>query len=341
MDFLGEEGAKIPQELIDMYNELYSSIDGYVDDDYNPEDPISSQGEYGLQICYGKLVTFGHGSLIVLFLIAAFIYCHTFTKSLRVYLVMKCFWVVVISVSNITLNQLVYTTSKKGFFDGNLFKYRSYFEKVNTAGHFFVCNLNFVFLYDIYSMVCSSMNFSELLLVKLILVFLFSFLPTASTFRYHTSTNQVDSEVFGIEITYRVILFMFICFFIHKVKKAFIKSANLRTNGQNEAAAAPPKTSADQSKHQRIFIFLIIMAIIHVFSMIPRIYHFGIDVKVHAVNRGCRLFTEECLASVEHLTCISFAKDIIAIIVSFLDILPFFIFLKREKMKDMVPCNKG
>ena len=338
MNFLGEEGVKVPKEVLDAYNEIYSILDVY-DDDYSPEDPISSEGEFGLQICFRKLVTFGHGSLIALNLIAAFIYCRTFTKSLRVYLVMKCFWVIVISVSNLTLNQLVYTASKKGFFDGNLFKYRSYFEKVVTMGNFFVCNLNFAFLYDIYSMVCSSMNFSEFLLLKLILVLLFSFLPTASTFRYHTKTNKADSEAFGIEITYRVILFMFICFFIHKVKRAFLKSENLRKNGQNEAVAAPPKTSSDQSKHQKIFIFLIIRAIIHLFFMIPRVYIFSIDLKVFEVYMDCGLFTE-CMASVEHLTCISFAKDIIAIIVSFLDILPFFIFLKREKLKDMVPCNK-
>ena len=341
MDSLGDQVDTIPQAILDLYDELHDSLDDYDDDDYSYDDPVAKNGEFELKICFASVVKIGQAFLLGLYLIAAFIYCHTFTKSLRVYLQMKCFWVMVINVSNITMNQLVYDSSKKGFFNGDLFKYRAYFEKVVTCGNFFVCNLNFLFVYDIYSMICSSTSFSKSLLMKLILLFLFSILPTASTFRYHINKDKSDSEAFGIEITYRFIIFLFICFFIHKVKKAFIKSANLRTNGQNEAAAAPPKTSADQSKHQRIFIFLIIMAIIHVFSMIPRIYHFGIDVKVHAVNRGCRLFTEECLASVEHLTCISFAKDIIAIIVSFLDILPFFIFLKREKMKDMVPCNKG
>ena len=190
-------------------------------------------------------------------------------------------------------------------------------------------------------MICFSTKFSQFLFIKLILVFLFSFLPTDSTFRYHTSVEQADNEAFGIEITYRLILFMFICFFIHKVKKAFIKSANLRTNGQNEAMAAPPKSSSDQSKHQKIFAFLIIMAIIHLFLMIPRFYIFSIDLRIIEIQRGCTvLLTEECLLTMERLACASYAKDIIVIIVSFLDILPFFVFLKLEKMKNMI-CKKG
>ena len=336
MDSLEEDGATILQTHLDAYDELYSLLDGYDYADYSTDDPVQNAEEFGLQICFGKLVTFGHASLILLYLFAAFIYCHTFTKSLRVYLVIKCFWVTVISVSNIILDQMVHAKSAKGVFDGNLFKYRAYFGKVVTCGYFFVCNLNFAFLYDIYSMVCSSMTFSEFLFVKVILVFLFSFLPTASTFRYHTITDKTDSEAFGIEITYRFILFLFICFFIHKVRKAFIESANFRTRGQSEAMAAPAKPS---SKHQKVFVFIIIMAIIHLFSMIPRLYIFSLDLKMVEVGQSCTTLTDTCMVSMKRLACASFAKDIIAIIVSFLDILPFFVFLKKEKMKSLI-CKK-
>ena len=231
MDYTGDNYVAVSDEFLKWYEELQGSLDGYDEIDYNDNGHLSKEGDYGVQICYENTVKSGHGLLIGLYLIASFIYYHTFSKSLRIYLIMKSTWIIIISLSTIAINQMVIALSRDGFFEGPLTKYRSYFEKLITCGNFFVCNLNFMFLYEIYSMVCSSISFSKSLFPKLLIILVFSLFPTASTFRYHTLSHE-DKEPFSIEISYRLILFLIITFFIYKVRKAFIKSLNLRTNGR-------------------------------------------------------------------------------------------------------------
>ena len=299
--------------LDDILYEYYESMESA------PED------EGGFQYCYQWVILGGHCVLIFSYLIACFVYMKTFNKSLRWYLTLKCLVVITLSASSLVADSIVQKSYAKSYYDSGFFVIRVMIAKSFITGKLFVCNLNFLFQYNIYCMVCQSVTFTENLAVKLLAAVFFSFLPAASTFRYVRSDESKNAEEFGLEMGYYTVLFVFMVFFIHKIRKAFVESMVIRSNSSS--------AHGDQARYKKIFFFLIAMAIIHLMFMTPQCFFYAIKLTAYSVSKTCTVTPDLCFEELERLSCISYAKDILHISVTFLDLFPFFVFMKLDKLK--------
>ena len=305
-------------------SDAYDFLENYnFEDDYTSESK-KDEVELSFRYCYQSTILGGHVLLFVSYLIASFIYFNTFNKSLRWYLILKCAVVIISSTASFAANAVAYLTFENDYYDLGFYKFRIALEKVVIVGRFLVFNLNFLFQYDIYCMVCQTVKFSENLAVKLLAALFFAFLPAASTFRYAKTDVIKQAEELGLEIGYHGILFLFMVFFILKIRKAFAKSVEIRSS----STAA---SSADQRRLKKIFYFLIIMAIIHLLYTSPRILYFAIHVTIAKVFARCDALGDGCLSTISHLSCISYAKDVMHICIAFLDLFPFLLFVKFYK----------
>ena len=298
--------------LDDILYEYYESMESA------PED------EGGFQYRYQWVILGGHCVLIFLYLIACFVYLKTFTKSLRWYLTLKCLVVITLSASSLVADSIVRKSYAKSYYDSGFFVIRVMIAKSFITGKLFVCNLNFLFQYNIYCMVCQSVTFTENLAVKLLAAVFFSFLPAASTFRYVRSDESKNAEEFGLEMGYYSKLFVFMVFFIHKIRQAFVESMAIRTNSST--------VPGDQRRYKKIFYFLIVMAIVHLMFMTPRIFFYALQLAGKSVNRKCESALDYCLRELTRLSCMSYAKDLLYISVAFLDLFPFLVFMKFDKL---------
>ena len=324
---MGEIG--IFETAIDAYYDLDKMLAYY--DDY--EDTEVDNAPIMIQFCYQKVINIGFVLLLIVQIPAAFVFFKIFKKSLRFYSMLKCLIVAMISVCSLTVNYLVHISDKQDFVESQIYKYRSYFDKALIFGKFFTCNLSFLFMHDIYKMICSSLHFSSEFILKLLLALIFAFLPIASTFRYNVMTGNEDIEEFCLETFFRLTLFFFILFFAYKVREQSMISRNLRSNEQ-ETNQTSRNSNDNENKFRKINIFFICMAVLHVCFMAPSIFLFCVQrMTVSGIDEE-NLEPEHQLQTQQYLSCISYAKDVIVVILFFLELIPFFLFFKKDKF-----CN--
>ena len=130
-------------------------------------------------------------------------------------------------------------------------------------------NLNFVFQWDIYRMVCSGLTYSKSFSFKMMCVALFSVLPATASFRYTTTSSRrgddykvvgqfLLKEEFGIEFAYRMIIFALNIFIIYKVRNVFRESLRFQAREESsEDRVSAGHTSTKQNRFRNISIFLI------------------------------------------------------------------------------------
>ena len=317
------------EHIMEEFGDIYNYIDDFLKEMEKEEEEEQDQDDevdLSLKFCYQSIIQGGHAMLIISYLIASFIYFITFNKSLRWYLLLKCLVVAISSASSIVANVILLVGYKEQYFTSGFYKYHTMFQKVVVASRFLVCNFNFLFQYEIYCLVCQSAPFSENLMVKLLVASLLAFLPAASTFRYAKMDVGKLTEEFFLELGYNILLFFFMVFFIHKIRKALMKSIKIRAS----STASSPE---DRRRLQKIFYFLIVMAIFHLLYMTPRILLSVMSAVVTVIQNKCDQFTDNCLSTISRLSCDSYFKDILHISVAFLDIFPFFVFMKFDKFK--------
>ena len=228
------------------------------------------------------------------------------------------------SASSLIVDSILLKSYANSYYESGFFRIRVMIAKVIITCKLFVCNLNFLFQYDIYCMVCQSVVFTENLVIKLLAACFFSFLPAASTFRYFRNDDLKNAEEVGLEIGYNAVLFVFMVFFIHKIRQAFVESMAIRTNSST--------VPGDQRRYKKIFYFLIVMAIVHLMFMTPRIFFYALQLAGKSVNRKCESALDYCLRELTRLSCMSYAKDLLYISVAFLDLFPFLVFMKFDKL---------
>ena len=314
-------------EFGDDYDDMEDLLEEYYNDAESGKTEDNDELDLTFRYCYQSLIQGGYGVLIISYLIASFIYFFTFTKSLRWYLLLKCIVVVISNAFSISAIAVVLMSYEDSVFNTGFYKYFTRFRKFIYVGNFLVYNLNFLFQYDIYCMVCQSVTFSENLAVKLIAAFFFALLPAASTFRYDLMDFFKFAEEFCLETSYMSLLFFFMVFFIHKIRKAFIKSMEIRSN-------STASSSSDRQRLKKIFYFLIAMAIVHLLYMVPRVFDSVIRFIIYSIGeKKCDRFADDCLGRISRLSCISYLRDVFHIFVAFVDLFPFFVFMKLDKLK--------
>ena len=304
--------------------------------------------------------------IIVSYTLAMLAYYKTFNQSLRFYLLLKCTTVIVMSILGVIGNQLmaaswmntydIYQDKTPRYTEAlqiqrsTVYMFRAYLIKINTCRKFLICNLNFVFQWDIYRMVCSGLTYSKSFFFKMMFVALFSVLPATASFRYATTSREKGNdykvigqfllkEEFGIEFAYRMIIFALNMFIIYKVSNVFRESLRLQNHEKKpEDRVRARHTSAKQNRFRNIYIFLITMTILNLLSLTPIIMLYCFHVALIRILENCDWGTLntliECLADIQNLTCISssFATDILQNIFAIVDLFPFLAFVKKTQL---------
>ena len=327
---------------------LYEYLEAYVEDYVEGE---NSQGsEMDCDRCSSKLYFFPHILVIVFYSIAIIFFVKTYNNSLLIYLLMKCFVIIITNFIHAVVKAIEMRGFEMATYSSSFDIFRVYFGKIVTSARFFVVNCNVIFLFDIYTMICSSLKFNRTVLIKIVLVIILTVCPTASTLRYNikSDSNRYSSnyEEFGLEMSYFMILQVGMIYMIYKVRKSFDKSAKLRSNGANEQS---------DSRHQKIFLFMVVLTAMHVIHLTPTVYHFSLNMVANNAMDKCAMasfaqdceeegneancveqnFTahreKECYATIFRMSCLHCYFHLLQPIIFTTDIFPFLIFFKKEK----------